>query len=147
MAPDFALLPWTSNFNVTSGKTLWRQSLGPATFPPNVASTNGIVLAGTVDGGAAEAQTGKLYALNAKTSQQLWSVPVSGGVNEGPVAAGGVVYTGGGNQASGVLEAWQPATGKQLWSYQTPAVMGSITAMAGSRVYFGSGDYVYSLGA
>jgi len=133
--------------NMASGKTLWRLSLGPATFPPNVASANGIVFAGTVNGGAAEAQSGKLYALNAKSPGQLWSVPVSGGVNEGPVTAGGVVYTGGGNLDSGILEAWQPATGKKLWSYPTPAAMGSITAVAGSRVYFGSGGYVYSLGA
>jgi outer membrane protein assembly factor BamB/serine/threonine protein kinase len=133
--------------SMTSGKTLWRQSLGPATFPPYVATTNGIVFAGTVNGGAAEMQSGKLYALNAKTPEQLWSMPVSGGVNEGPVAAGGVVYTGGGNQDSGILEAWQPATGMKLWSYPTPASMGSITVTAGSRVYFGSGDYVYSLGA
>ncbi len=133
--------------NVASGKTLWRKSLGPATFPPSVAASGGTIFAGTVNGGAAEVQTGKLYALDAKTGEQLRSVPVSGGVNEGPVAAGGVVYTGGGNLDSGIVQAWQPATGKQLWSYPTPASMGNITAVPGSRVYFGSGGYVYSLGA
>ena len=133
--------------DTASGKTLWRQSLGPATFPPYVATTKGIIFAGTVNGGAAEPQSGKLYALDAQTAKLLWSVPVSGGVNEGPVAAGGVVYTGGGNLDSGILEAWQPTTGKKLWSYTTPDSMGSITAVPGSRVYFGSGGYVYSLGA
>jgi outer membrane protein assembly factor BamB len=132
---------------VASGTTLWQQSLGPATFPPYVAAVSGTIFAGTVNGGAAGPQSGKLYALNAKTGKQVWSVPVIGGVNEGPVAAGGVVYTGGGNLDSGILEAWQPTTGKKLWSYPTPDSMGSITVVPGSRVYFGSGGYVYSLGA
>jgi outer membrane protein assembly factor BamB len=130
-----------------SGKTVWRQSLGPVSFPPGMAATGGIVFAGTVNGTAIDDQAGKLYALNAKTGQQLWSMPVSGGVNEGPVAAGGVVYTGGGNQDSGILEAWQPATGKKLWSYTAKDSMGHITVVPGSRAYFGSGGYVYSLGA
>jgi outer membrane protein assembly factor BamB len=133
--------------DMASGKTLWRQGLGPAEFPPYVATSNGIIFAGTVNGGAAEAQSGKLYALDAETGKQLWSVPVTGGVNEGPAAAGGAVYTGGGNLDSGVLQAWQPATGKQLWSYTTPASMGSITLVPGSRVYFGAGHYAYSIGA
>ncbi len=133
--------------DAASGKTRWRQSLGPATFAPAVATANGIIFAGTVNGGAAEAQSGKLYAMNAETGKQLWSQPVSGGVNEGPAAAGGVVYTGGGNLDSGILQAWQPATGKKLWRYATPDSMGNITVVPGSRVYFGSGRYVYSLGA
>lgn len=133
--------------DTTSGKTLWRQSLGPATFPPYVATAGGVIVAGTVNGGAAEVQSGKLYALNAKTGKQLWSVPVTGGVNEGPVAAGGTVYTGGGTLDSGILEAWQPASGKKVWSYPTKDSMGNITVVPGSRVYFGSGGYVYSLGA
>jgi outer membrane protein assembly factor BamB len=133
--------------DTAAGNTLWRQSLGQASFPPYVATTSGIIFAGTVNGGAAGPQSGKLYALNARTGKQLWSVPVNGGVNEGPVAAGGVVYTGGGNLDSGILEAWQATTGKKLWSYATPDSMGSITVMPGSRVYFGSGGYVYSLGA
>jgi outer membrane protein assembly factor BamB len=133
--------------DMASGKTLWRQALGPATFPPYVATTGGVIFAGTVNGGAAEVQSGKLYALNAKTGKQLWSKPVTGGVNEGPVAAGGTVYTGGGNQDGGILEAWQPVSGKKLWSYTTKDSMGNITVVPGSRVYFGSGGYVYSLGA
>lgn len=133
--------------DMASGKTLWRRSLGPATFSPSVATAGGIIVAGTVIGAAAEVQSGKLYALNAKTGKQLWSAPVTGGVNEGPVAAGGTVYTGGGTLDSGILEAWQPAAGKKLWSYTTKDSMGEITVVPGSRVYFGSGGYLYSLGA
>jgi serine/threonine protein kinase/outer membrane protein assembly factor BamB len=133
--------------DMTSGKTLWRQSLGPATFSPSVATTSGVIFAGMVNGGAAEVQSGKLYALDAKTGKQLWSMPVTGGVNEGPVAVDGTVYTGGGTLDSGILEAWQPASGKKLWSYKTTDSMGNITVVPGSRVYFGSGGYVYSLGA
>jgi serine/threonine protein kinase len=132
---------------VASGRTLWRQSVGPATFSPYVATTSGIIFAGSVSGGAAGPQTGQLHALNPETGKQLWSVPVTGGVNEGPVAAGGVVYTGGGDLDSGILEAWQPATGKKLWSYKAPDSMGNITVVPGSRVYFGSGAVVHSLGA
>ncbi|MGH3250113.1 MAG: PQQ-binding-like beta-propeller repeat protein [Trebonia sp.] len=132
--------------DMTSGKTLWRHSLGPSAFPPYVDTTSGMIFAGTVDDGAA-AQSGKLYALHAKTGQVLWSMPVSGGVNAGPVAASGAVYAVGGNQDSGILEAWQPTTGKKLWSYTAPHYMGTITAVPGSRVYVTAGDYVYSLGA
>ena len=129
-----------------TGKTLWRKATGPSTFAPDVTASNGIVFAGTVNGGAAGAQSGQLYALNAANGTQLWSMPVSGGVNEGPVAAGGVVYTGGGT-TGGLLEAWRPATGEKLWSYLTPASMSHLTVVAGSRVYFGSDGYVYSVGA
>jgi outer membrane protein assembly factor BamB len=132
--------------DTATGKTVWRRSLAPATFPPYVATTGGIIFAGLVNGGAADVQSGKLYALNAKTGQQLWAQPVSGGVNEGPVAGDGVVYTGGGDLDHGILQAWQPATGKQLWSYKTGA-MGNINVVPGSRVYYSAGHIVYSLGA
>ena len=128
--------------DMTSGKTLWRKVLGPATFSPYVAAAGGTVFAGTV--GIAG---GKLYALDPKTGGQLWSAPVSGGVNEGPVAADGAVYTGGGDLDTGILQAWEPATGKPLWSYTTKDSMGRLTVVPGSRVYFGSGGYVYSVGA
>jgi outer membrane protein assembly factor BamB len=132
--------------DTATGKTLWRQSLASATFPPSVATTSGIIFAGLVNGGAAEVQSGKLYALSAKTGKQLWSQPVSGGVNEGPAAGSGVVYTGGGDLNSGILQAWQPATGKQLWSYKADS-MGNINVVPGSRVYFSAGHTLYSLGA
>jgi serine/threonine protein kinase/outer membrane protein assembly factor BamB len=132
--------------DTATGKTLWRRSLGAATFPPSVTTASGIIFAGLVNGGAAEVQSGKLYALNAKTGKQLWAQPVSGGVNEGPAAGDGVVYTGGGDLNSGILQAWQPATGKQLWSYKADS-MGNIDVVPGSRVYFTAGRTVYSLGA
>jgi serine/threonine protein kinase/outer membrane protein assembly factor BamB len=139
--------------NMASGKTLWQKAVGPATFPPYMATTNGMLFAGTVEGGMAEAQTGKLYALNPKTGDLKWSIPIDGGVNSGPIAASGVVYTAGGNQVSGngkpvhgILEAWQPS-GKKLWSYQSKNFMGNMTVVPGSRVYASGGGYLYSLGA
>jgi serine/threonine protein kinase/outer membrane protein assembly factor BamB len=130
--------------DVASGKTRWRQTLGSAQYPPYLVSVNGMVFAGVVSGGPGG---GGLHALNAATGRPLWSVPVSGGVHEGPVAAGDVIYTGNGSLGSGLVEAWQAGTGKKLWSYTTPDSMGGIAAVAGSRVYFGAGDYVYSFGA
>src|SRR6185437_6711066 len=44
--------------DMTSGKTLWRKVLGPATFPAYVAAAGGTVFAGTAD-----VAGGKLYAL------------------------------------------------------------------------------------
>jgi outer membrane protein assembly factor BamB len=131
--------------DMTSGKTLWRQSLGATQYAPNVATSGGTVFAGTVSG--AVVQSGKLFALNPKTGKQMWSGPVSGGVNEGPVAAADAVYTGGGNLNSGILQAWQPATGKELWRYTAPDQLGKLTVVPGSRVFFGAGGYVYSVGA
>ena len=132
--------------DTATGRTLWRRSLGAATFPPSVTTASGIIFAGLVNGGAADVQSGKLCALNAKTGKQLWAHPVSGGVNEGPAAGDGVVYTGGGDLKSGILQAWQPATGKQLWGYKADS-MGNINVVPGSRVYFAAGQTVYSLGA
>jgi outer membrane protein assembly factor BamB len=132
--------------DTASGATLWRQGLGRVSSAPSVATTSGIVFAGTMNAEAGHL-SGKLYALDTATGRQLWSVPVNGGVGQGPVAAGGVVYTGGGNLDAGILEAWQPTTGKRLWSYPTPDYISDITVVPGSRVYFGSGDYLYSLGA
>ena len=132
--------------DMTSGKTLWRQSLGSAGFPPYVATTGGTIFAGT-DSNAANS-SGKVYALDAKAGKQLWSMPVTGGVSEGLIAAGGTVYSGGGTLETGVLDAWEPASGKKLWSYTTKTdSLGNLTVVPGSRVYFGSGGYLYSLGA
>jgi serine/threonine-protein kinase len=131
--------------NVASGKTLWRQSLGAAAFPASLASANGVVFAGMLRSLQSSGSAGaELYALNATTGQRLWSVPVDGGVNAGPVAAGGTVYTG---SADGVLGAWQANTGNKLWSYTAAGPVGSLSVVAGSRVYFGAGDSVYSVGA
>jgi outer membrane protein assembly factor BamB len=131
--------------NVASGKTLWRQVLGSAQYSPYLVSVNGVVFAGlTRSLQSSGPDGGGLYALNAATGKQLWSVPVNGGVNAGPVAAGDVIYTG---SAGGVLDAWQASTGNKLWSYTAPDPVGNIAVVAGSRVYFGAGDYVYSFGA
>jgi serine/threonine-protein kinase len=131
--------------SVASGKTLWRQSLGAAAFPASLASANGVVFAGMLRSLQSSGSAGaELYALNATTGRQLWSVPVDGGVNAGPVAVGGAVYTG---SADGVLGAWQANTGNKLWSYTAAGPVGSLSVVAGSRVYFGAGDSVYSVGA
>ena len=130
--------------NVASGKTLWRQALGSAVFPPSLVSANGVVFAGLLRSLQSSGSAGaELYALNAATGNQLWSAPVNGGVNAGPVVVGSTVYTG---SADGVLGAWQANTGNKLWSYPGAGSVGSL-AVAGSRVYFGAGDYVYSVGA
>jgi outer membrane protein assembly factor BamB len=133
--------------SLASGKAQWRRALGStsALFSPYLVGGNGVLFAGLLRSLAASGPDGGgLYALNAATGEQLWSVPVNGGVNAGPVAAGGVVYTG---SADGVLDAWQASTGNKLWSYTAPDPVGSLAVVAGSRVYFGAGDYVYSLGA
>ncbi|HXT92529.1 MAG TPA: PQQ-binding-like beta-propeller repeat protein, partial [Trebonia sp.] len=127
---------------------------GAASFPPYMATTNGILFAGTVEGGMADPQTGSLYALSAKTGKPMWSIPIDGGVNSGPIAAPGVVYTAGGNQVKGngkpvhgIIEAWEPTTHKKLWSYASKDFMGNMTVVPGSRVYASGGGYLYSLGA
>jgi outer membrane protein assembly factor BamB len=137
--------------DMTSGQTLWRRSLGPSLFPPYVAAAGGVLYAGTMDGGLAGAQVGTLYALHVKTGKQLWSMPVNGGVNEGPIVANGVIYTGSGNLDknldNGALQAWQPATGKKLWSYAPRDSQGGLSGVSGSRVYYNANGYLYSLGA
>jgi len=134
--------------NVASGKAIWRQPLGSTSslFSPYLVSGgNGVVFAGLLRSLAASGPNGGgLFALNAATGKPLWSVPVNGGVNAGPVVAGDLVYTG---STDGVLDVWQASTGNKVWSYTAPDPIGSLALVAGSRVYFSAGDYVYSLGA
>jgi serine/threonine protein kinase/outer membrane protein assembly factor BamB len=133
--------------NTTTGKTLWKITLGDDAFPPYMAIESGLVFAGTVPRGNTAAGA-SLYALDPASGKTVWSQPVRAGVNEGPYATGGVVYTGGGIEGStGILQAWQATTGKQLWEYNSPDSLGKITAYTGSRVYAGVGQTVYSIGA
>jgi outer membrane protein assembly factor BamB len=134
--------------DVASGKTVWRQPLASTEplFSAFLVGGKGVVFAGLLRTLAPNSgpNGGGLYALNAATGKPLWSVPVNGGVNAGPVVAGSVVYTG---SSDGVVEAWQASTGNKVWSYTTPDPIASIAVVAGSRVYAGSGNYVYSFGA
>jgi len=136
--------------DMTAGTTLWRHSFGASTFPPAVLTASGVIYVGTLNGALAGAQSGNLYALNAKTGKQRWSVPVTGGVNEMNVA-GGVIYTGSGNLDKkldfGTIAAVQAATGKKLWSYSQPNTQGGLSGVSDSRVYANADGVLYSLGA
>ncbi len=129
--------------DMTSGKTVWRRTVGRSLYGASLDEQNGTLFAGVTGYEA----SGGLHSLDAATGKEHWFVPVNGGVNEGPIVAGGVVYTGNGSLGNGQLQAFSAATGAQLWNYLSPDGIGEISVVAGSRAFFGSGGYVYSFGA
>ena len=99
--------------------------------PSSPAVSNGIVYVGSYDG--------SLYAFNATTGAQLWSVYTSGNIYSSPAVADGVVYLGSG----GSLDAFDAATGAELWSATTGALVYSSPAVSNGMIYVGS--YVSNL--
>ena len=108
------------------------------------------------------ASDGNVYALNAATGFQVWSLPCwSGGRLPGGggrvISAGDTVFSspGGGGRSSvyagsadGNLYALDAATGARLWSAATGGYVYSSPAVTNGTVYVGSTDgnvYAYDL--
>ena len=110
-----------------SGKQLWRTDLNvPSNGPNGVAVAYGMVFAATGD-------TSVAFALDAKTGEKKWEVPLSNNdfecIDMAPAVYNNVVYistnpnnTTYGNYrggARGILYALDAASGKTLWSFDT----------------------------
>ena len=113
--------------NVGKLDTSWSAITGSYVSSPAVA--NGVVYADSGDN--------HLYAFNAQTGTQLWSVPTSTYVYSSPAVANGVVYVGSGYG----LAAYNAQTGAQLWFALTGYYVTSSPAVVNGVVYVGSDDH------
>jgi outer membrane protein assembly factor BamB len=87
-----------------------------------------------------------LYAFDAITGTELWSVPVGAPIRSSPAVANGVVYVG---SLDNNLYAFDAATGTKLWSAPAGSwINTSSPAVANGVVYVGSygGNMLYASG-
>ena len=104
-------------------------------FVSSPAIADGVVYVGSEDG--------RLYALDAATGQEKWSLKTDGEVYSSPAVAGGMVYVGSGD---GRLDALDAETGQEKWSFKTDGEVYSSPAVAGGVVYFVDTEgYLYAV--
>lgn len=144
--------------SLDSGEVLWTATFEQPSYGPN-----GIVVAnGRVFGGTAT----EAFALDEKTGQQIWSVPLTRnkheGVNMAPGYSEGMVfvstvpvnaaesYEGGG---AGILWALDAKTGKKLWHFDTvpTSLWGNPQVNSGGGVWYppafdGKGSMYFGVG-
>ena len=144
--------------NLETGEVLWTASFEQPSYGPN-----GIVVAdGRVYGGTAT----EAFALDQKTGEELWTVPLTRnkheGINMAPGYSEGMVfistvpvnaaesYEGGG---AGVLWALDAKTGKRLWNFDTvpTSLWGNPKVNSGGGVWYppafdGKGSMYFGVG-
>lgn len=91
---------------------------------------------------------GRVYALDAVTGEEQWSIRLDGGIATTPAVRGGAVYVGTGSH----LYALEASTGKTLWRFELDGFGFTSAAVAGGTVFVGSGTergtgYVHALNA
>jgi len=117
----------------SDGTHLWTATLAASSFSgPTVA--DGLIFAGTTSDITGDKDM--LYAVRASDGKPAWAAPVSdGGVDNGPVVAGGVVYVG-----HSSLHAIRAANGASIWATPVGGGPGTAPAVAGGVVYYGGAD-------
>jgi len=117
----------------------------PSSIMPNSTSpaafTGGVVYFATGKIG----EEGSMHAVNAKTSQELWSFP-HGSLQSGPAVAGELVYFG---SHDGRFYAVRRDSGGEEWSFGSGGPVRTSPAVSGGLVFFTSGrdGYLYALDA
>src|SRR5215211_7404161 len=111
----------------------WQVNIGTAwLIPPMLAG--GLLYAGSGDG--------TLYALNAETGEQVWSVggfgqlEMTGAIADDRIIAGGY---------SKLVKALNRKTGDELWTYTTEHVIQGSPLIIDKRVYIATDHTVYAL--
>ncbi len=124
--------------DATNGGVLWSHATGGDYVFSSPAVADGIVYVGAdLIAGQSAPHPGSLYALDAATGAEVWSLSLSREVDSSPAVAGGVVYVG---CFDGNVYARDAATGAAVWSAQTGGSVWSSPAVAGGVVYVGSQD-------
>lgn len=86
---------------------------------------------------------GRVYAIDKRSGEILWTFFYSAAFNCQPVVAGERIYVG---SEDGNLLALEESTGKMVWRYRTKGPVKGPVALANGTVYFGSGDgYLYAV--
>lgn len=127
----------TTNANAEPGDWLWDYTTGDdvASSPAAVGDK---VFVGSNDG--------KLYCLDVKTGDKLWSYETTGGaITSSPAVREGKIFFGAYDNKFYCLDA---QTGDKQWEYETGAPIGTSPAISRGKVLFGSGfdgDTLYCL--
>lgn len=85
---------------------------------------------------------GTLYALNAETGEQVWSVGGFGQLELTGAMAGNKIIAGG---YSKLVKALDRKTGDELWTYSTEYVIQGSPLIVGDRVFIATDHAVYAL--
>jgi outer membrane protein assembly factor BamB len=129
-------------FDAASGNKLWNHTTVSASLPAAPSIANGIVYIES---------SGGIWALNAKTGEEIWHTSDTTGYNT-PAVVGGVVYAAC-DDPYGKLWALDAFTGAKLWNYsiedyfgESP-YFGSSPSMANGIIYLGSEEgTIYAIG-
>lgn len=129
------------------GELIWSQKLSPGSSLGGVIG-NAAVADGRVYVGSNENfLTTQLYALDAKTGEQVWKVPLSGPSYGSVLRVGEVLLAGtAGNfsgTAAGPLLALDPATGQQLWTGNLEHGRAGGIAVSGNHVFVPTGFHLF----
>lgn len=85
---------------------------------------------------------GKVYALDARTGEEVWTFDTGTAISSSPAVHHGVVFVGAGD---GMVYALNGRTGYEEWRYETGASISSSPAVADGIMYIGSDDhFVYA---
>jgi outer membrane protein assembly factor BamB len=106
----------------------------------------GVVYVGLEEPGGG---TSMLYALDAETGQERWSLETEGWLAPSPTIVADVLYIGGGNRAgSGFLLSVDAATGEELWRIDLDGAIGVSLAIGNGAIYVAvpEGD-LYAIGS
>jgi outer membrane protein assembly factor BamB len=133
-------------FRVSTGKLLWRRSVGKALKPTETFGLSSPavgpgdhprVFVGTPDG--------KVVAVRAKDGVKMWTSSTGGRIISSPAVVNGVVYIGSDDHH---VYAFRASDGRRLWRFATGGAVDSSPAVVGGTVYVGSADQkVYALAA
>jgi outer membrane protein assembly factor BamB len=103
-------------YHVSDGTPAWTFQTGGFAGNPLIPTGAAMAISdGTLYAGS---QGGTLYALNATTGKQLWSVTVRSPIDQPPAFANGAVYI---NTESGKVLAYRASDGALAWSYSAGA--------------------------
>ena len=85
---------------------------------------------------------GVLYALNAETGEQIWSVDGFGQLESTGAVGGDLIVSAGYSQ---LVKAMDRSTGEERWSYQADYPVQGAPLIVGERVYIATDRQVYAL--
>ena len=86
--------------------------------------------------------TGRLYALNIETGEEIWSVSGFGQMENAGAVSGDLIVSGG---ISRKVKALDRHTGSEMWSFETEKLIQATPLIVGDSVYIATYQAVYAL--
>ena len=121
--------------DASSGDKIWNHTTTDlSSFISSPVYSNGVIFTSTENG---------VYALNARTGQEIWhSIPIF--AQASPAIVAGVIYVGAND---GNIYAFDALTGTKIWQYETDGFIRGQTSIADGIIYVGTGNgAIYAIG-